>query len=88
MSPMPAQLTNLPEQHYSGTKFLLEKASRLTLHELRGPIIRVIEILGQEANADDVLIALGAPVMLGVRPDQKAVSQAIARDERLLQDLL
>jgi hypothetical protein len=72
---------------YEGTKFLNESASHSTLHELTEPLARVIKILEHEANYDSVFVALGAPAMLALSPDQEAVKGAIMRYEYLLNDL-
>ena len=69
---------------YHGTRFLADLASRITLHELRKPLARVLEILRHEANYDDIFVALGAPAMLALSPDQPAVDRAVARYENLL----
>jgi hypothetical protein len=69
---------------YDGTRFLADLASFITLHELREPLARVLEILRHEANYDDIFVALGAPAMLALSPDQPAVDRAVARYENLL----
>jgi hypothetical protein len=50
---------------YRGTKFVGERASRSTLHEIANPLARVISLLEHEPNRDSVLGALGAPEMRG-----------------------
>jgi len=72
---------------YDGTQFLAELASRSTLHQIREPLARVVEILKHEANYDDIFVALGAPVMLALSPNQRAVDQAIERYENTLDAL-
>jgi hypothetical protein len=69
---------------YDGTQYLADLASRSTFHDIREPLARVVEILKHEANRDDVVVALGAPVMLALSPDQPAVDRAVARYENLL----
>jgi hypothetical protein len=73
------------KQIYRGIRYLLDQRhSRPTLRELSTPLARVIGILKNEVNYESVLIALGAPVILGRSPDQQAVQQAKARYETVL----
>ena len=72
---------------YKGTRMASEQLSRSTLHDLRTPITRVLELLKHDVNIDDVLVALGAPANLALSPDQRAVERAVARYEALLDDL-
>jgi hypothetical protein len=72
---------------YDGTQFLANLASRFTLHEIVAPLAQVIKILKHEANYDAIFVALGAPAMLALSPDQGAVDRAVARYENLLDDL-
>jgi hypothetical protein len=72
---------------YDGLNFSADLAARSTLHDLAVPLARVIDILEHEANYDNIFVALGAPAMLAMSPDQRAVKQAIARYENLLDDL-
>jgi hypothetical protein len=72
---------------YEGSRFMTDEVSQRTLHQLAAPLARVIELLQFEANLSDVLVALGAPVMLAISPDQRSVEQAVARYVALLRDL-
>jgi hypothetical protein len=72
---------------YDGTQFLADLASRVTLHEIKEPLAQVIKILKHEANYDAIFVALGAPTMLAMSPDQRAVDRAVARYETLLDNL-
>jgi hypothetical protein len=70
---------------YWGIGHLTDQISRYTLHHLDVPLARVIEILRNNANIPDVLMALGAPAMRN--SDQQAAHRAIARYEILIREL-
>jgi hypothetical protein len=67
---------------YEGVQ--VEEASRPTLYELGAPLATVIKILERETNYCDLLVALGAPVMLALSPDEQSLKRAVARYEDLL----
>lgn len=72
---------------YDGVRYLADAASKSTFHEFREPLARVIDILKCDANQDDIFIALGAPAMLAMSPDQTAMSRAVERYEAVLRAL-
>jgi hypothetical protein len=72
---------------YHGTRFMAEVAREFTLHNIEAPLAEVIEKLEHEANIDAVLIALGAPAMLMLSPNQEPVHRAIAEYEATLNSL-
>jgi hypothetical protein len=73
---------------YEGVQLSDDAASKSTFHELAAPpLASVMEWLRDDANYSDVLVALGAPAMLALSPDQAAVSRAGERHEALLHAL-
>jgi hypothetical protein len=72
---------------YEGMRFSADKASNSILHELKAPIDRIRQLLICDDNYGEVLVALGAPVMLAMGPDREAVDRATERHDTLLNTL-
>jgi hypothetical protein len=72
---------------YDGCRFLADVASKRTLHELPELAARVREPLTDDANYGDALVALGAPFMLALSPDQAAVERAMEGLENIVHGL-
>lgn len=72
---------------YDGVQFSDDEVSNSTFYELAEPLATVMELLTHEANYSDVLVALGAPAMLAMSPDQAAVSRAVVRHETIMRGL-
>jgi hypothetical protein len=72
---------------YEGVQLSDDAASKSTFHELAALLPRVMELLTDDANYGEVLVALGAPVMLAVSPDQAAVKRAVEWHETIMRGL-
>lgn len=72
---------------YEGTWLEADMVAKSTMHELPAALVHVARLLTDEANYADVLIKLGAPVMLDLSPDTAAMQRAVERHEALLQTL-
>jgi hypothetical protein len=72
---------------YRGSRYWSDEVKRRSLHEIAEPLAKVISLLKHGPNGADVAIALGAPTMMGLSPDQEALAGALKRQEILLHDL-
>jgi hypothetical protein len=72
---------------YDGFQLSVEVTSRWNLPDARVPLDLLLDILRNEANIPDVLIAFGAPCTLALSPDREALGRAVAQLEILLDGL-
>jgi hypothetical protein len=70
-----------------GSEFIANAQRQSTLHKMAKQLALVIDNLEHKSNIDGILIALGAPPMLSLSPDQESWHRAVAQYQNLLRDL-